>query len=191
MVVIRVNGNIHAEQAKIVVEGIHRQALTGVIVLPSFCELLNEVPADEEIQVVQQKQDTPVADKYSWSFDEQAEIWWNCGQSIEDCIAQARDENDAGYKTVFIGERRPFVLAEHLRADILLETLEEAAYEFCGAGAEDWDAFNRRKSHELAELEAAIAPVVESWMQKYGYEPRFCAIENVAEYDLTPEEAGT
>lgn len=54
MVIIRINGRIHAEQAKIVLEGIHNQARTGVIVLPSFCELLNEVPADEEIKVLHQ-----------------------------------------------------------------------------------------------------------------------------------------
>lgn len=54
MVVIRINGNIHPEQAKIIVEGIHAQAHAGVIVLPSICELLNEVPADEEIQVIHQ-----------------------------------------------------------------------------------------------------------------------------------------
>lgn len=52
MVIIRVNGHIRPEQARIVTEGIHTQARTGVIVLPSFCELLNEVPAGEEIQVL-------------------------------------------------------------------------------------------------------------------------------------------
>lgn len=52
MVIIRVNAHIRPEQARIVTEGIHNQARTGVIVLPSFCELLSEVPAGEEIQVL-------------------------------------------------------------------------------------------------------------------------------------------
>lgn len=54
MVVIRVNASIRPESAKIIVEGIHAQASTGVIVLPECCELLNELPADEEIQVIHQ-----------------------------------------------------------------------------------------------------------------------------------------
>lgn len=54
MVVIRINGSIKAEQARIITEAVHTQAKTGVIVLPGICELLNEVPADEEIQVFYQ-----------------------------------------------------------------------------------------------------------------------------------------
>lgn len=53
MVIIRINAQLPPVQAQIVVEGIHTQAHTGVIVLPNFCELLNEVPADETIKVVQ------------------------------------------------------------------------------------------------------------------------------------------
>ena len=54
MVIIRINGNIHPERAKIIVEGIHNQAPTGVIVVPNCCELLNEVPEDQEIKVIHQ-----------------------------------------------------------------------------------------------------------------------------------------
>lgn len=60
MVIIRVNGRISPQQAEVVTEAIHMQAAPGVIVVPHFCELLNEVPADEEIQVLHQ--DTRVAD---------------------------------------------------------------------------------------------------------------------------------
>lgn len=52
MVIIRVNARIPAAQAQKTVEGIHLQAPTGVIVLPSYCELLNEVPGDEQVQVM-------------------------------------------------------------------------------------------------------------------------------------------
>lgn len=60
MVIIRVNGRISPQQAEVVTEAIHMQAASGVIVLPHFCELLNEVPAGEEIQVLHQ--DTRVAE---------------------------------------------------------------------------------------------------------------------------------
>lgn len=60
MVIIRVNGRISPQQAEVVTEAIHMQAASGVIVVPHFCELLNEVPAGEEIQVLYQ--DTRVAE---------------------------------------------------------------------------------------------------------------------------------
>ena len=60
MVIIRVNSRIPTAQAQSIVQGIHLQAPSGVIVLPAYCELLNEVPADEEIQVLHQ--DTRVAE---------------------------------------------------------------------------------------------------------------------------------
>lgn len=51
MVVIRINGNIHPERAKIIVEGIHNQAHAGVIVVPHFCEVLHN-DQDDDIKVV-------------------------------------------------------------------------------------------------------------------------------------------
>lgn len=127
-------------------------------------------------------------DKYNWSFDGEAEIWYNSGASIEDCIQQAREENDTDYggeyTTVFIGERVPFNIEANLNVEQLLESLEESAYEFCGDAAEGWDTFNPRKHAEIDELRAAIAPVVRGWLAKYDRLPHFCAIENVAEYAL-------
>lgn len=129
-----------------------------------------------------------MSDKYNWSFDGEAEVWWDCGASIEDCIDQAREENttDRGgeYKTVFIGERVPFDIAENLNVEALLESLEEEAYEFCGDAASGWEPYDYKKPAEINELRQAVAMVVIGWLEKYGRSPRFCAIENVAEYDL-------
>jgi hypothetical protein len=55
MVVIRINAYLPDEQYARLVVGINQQAkYNGVITLPPYCELLNEVPPDEEIMVVQQ-----------------------------------------------------------------------------------------------------------------------------------------
>lgn len=55
MVIIRIKSNIPEGSAQIIAQGIHRQAHTGVIVLPNCCELLNEVPEDQEILVTHQE----------------------------------------------------------------------------------------------------------------------------------------
>lgn len=130
-------------------------------------------------------------DKYHWSFDEYAEIWWSSGASIEDCKTQAREENatdhNGEYKTVFIGESVPFDIAGQLDVECLLENLEQSAFDFCGDAAEGWDAFDPRKPAEIDELRQAVASVVIGWLEKYDRYPHFCAIENVAEYDLNEE----
>lgn len=55
MVIIRINANLCQEDFNKTAQSILIQAATtGVVVLPNYCELLNEVPADEEIKVIQQ-----------------------------------------------------------------------------------------------------------------------------------------
>lgn len=60
MVIIKCNAALPDAQRRTLEINLHDQAADGVIVLPNFCELLNEVPADEEIQVIHQ--DTRVAE---------------------------------------------------------------------------------------------------------------------------------
>lgn len=51
MIVIKCNARLTDEQRRALEINIHDQAADGVIVLPLFCDLLNEVPKDEEIAI--------------------------------------------------------------------------------------------------------------------------------------------
>lgn len=62
MVIIRINLKMDQRAMAGTVKEIHAQAKKGVIVLPPWCELLNEVPAGEEIQIIQQKDGDRVAE---------------------------------------------------------------------------------------------------------------------------------
>lgn len=126
--------------------------------------------------------------KYYWNFDQNAEMWYECGDSIEECLQQARDMNDADYETVYIGESVPFVPSDHLNVDVLLDNLEEQAYEFAGDAAEDWRTYEYKKREEMAELATTIGQIVEEWLKKYGRYPTFCCIENVVGYSLSKED---
>lgn len=127
-------------------------------------------------------------DKYYWNFNQHAEIWYESGESVEDCIKQARELNDGNHQTVFIGECNPFVPSDHLNVDVLLDNLEEQAYEFAGEVAEDWRTYEYKKREEMAELTTAIGRIVEDWLKKYGRYPTFCCIENVTEYAVYRED---
>lgn len=59
MVIIRLNPLLRMRQVIDIEESIRKQAETGIIILPEYAELLNEVPADEEIKVI--SQGTPAA----------------------------------------------------------------------------------------------------------------------------------
>lgn len=61
MVVIKCTARMKPQQEIDLVRYIQEQATTGVIVLPEFCQLLNEVPADEKIQIVHQDNTDRVA----------------------------------------------------------------------------------------------------------------------------------
>lgn len=54
MVIIKVNKSLKAEAAYSLHQVLKEQAKDGVVILPVFCELLNEVPADEGIQIIRQ-----------------------------------------------------------------------------------------------------------------------------------------
>ena len=54
MVIIKCNAALSGEDFVNIMQGIQNQAATGIVMLPCFCELLNEVPADEEIQIIRQ-----------------------------------------------------------------------------------------------------------------------------------------
>ena len=126
-------------------------------------------------------------DKYYWNFDQRAEIWYESGNSIEECMKQAREMNDANYQTVYIGECVPFVPSEHLYVDVLLDSLEQQAFEFAGEAAEDWRTYEYKKQEEMAELTDAIGKIVDEWLKKHGRYPTFCCIENVTGYSLSKE----
>lgn len=129
-------------------------------------------------------------DKYSWSFDGDAERWYESADSIAECIADARDSVARGDSepadTVYIGVNVPFV--PRVDAESVLETVEEDAYEFNEVG-EDWDAFDTHKmKDELEELSDTLSGAVNAWLKKYGREPSFYAIEGIKSYALYPEK---
>ena len=56
MIVIRCNSRIDGKALAAFWESCVNMAKTGVIVLPPFCELLNEVPDDPDVIVVRDKE---------------------------------------------------------------------------------------------------------------------------------------
>lgn len=52
MVIIRICISMKSEDSRKIVDDIHEQAKTGVIVLPQCCELLSDVQGESEIKAI-------------------------------------------------------------------------------------------------------------------------------------------
>ncbi|WP_099206221.1 hypothetical protein [Scatolibacter rhodanostii] len=119
-------------------------------------------------------------DKYSWNFTEHAEIWYESADTIEECLAQAREQKDDDTWCVFIGENVPFVTT--ISSYDTLDRIEEEAYEFCEL-ADSWQPHCVERE-KLDELEEQLTEVVQAWLEKYNQQPDFWAVQNVTRYDL-------
>lgn len=123
-------------------------------------------------------------DNYYWSYSRTAEVWYESGETIEDCIRQAKELNDDNHSVVYIGEAVPFVPSQHLNVDRLLDDLCEQAYDFAGEAAEDWEPYDCKKREEMKSLHDAIGAVVDNWLKEHDRYPTFSTIENITEYSL-------
>lgn len=125
--------------------------------------------------------------KYSWSFDGDAEIWYESANSIEQCIAEAKASIESGESapvdTVYIGENCEFIPT--VVAESILEQIEDDAFEFAGEIGGDWNAYDYKSMKlELEELSATLSEDVRAWLKKHGREPNFCAVQNVKGFPL-------
>ena len=117
--------------------------------------------------------------KYIWEYDE-TDIWkHDLFDTVEDCILDAKENYliESGTEIV-VGEA---VLWEpYVSTELILEQLQEDAYEECGEVAGDWYAYNYRK-HEskLDELSDRLTDIVKQWLKDNGTYPDFYKIENV------------
>ena len=124
-------------------------------------------------------------DKYSWSYEEDMDIWHESGKTIEDCIAQAEDTNKLpwhGKPFVYVGENVKWEVS--VEPTGVLEALEQCAYEQCGEAAENWESFGPEMQAELDELGEQLSTVVIAWLKKSNREPVFYTIENIKQYPL-------
>ena len=132
-------------------------------------------------------------DKYSWSFNGDAELWYEGADTIEECTAQAKVAIENGIEpptdTVYIGKNTPF--NPTVDAESVLETIEEQAYEFCDEAAEDWESFDPHKDSEIvSELSDALTSVVNTWLKKHDREPYFYKVDGVKAYPLIASKPG-
>ena len=118
--------------------------------------------------------------RYTWNYNETDELWLHdIFDTIEDCILDAKENYDVkSDETIAVGVIYPYIPKTDI--DILLERLEEDAYEECGEAAESW-YISTRKGHEkeFDELQEKVDLLVTEYLEKIGEKPYFYKIDDV------------
>lgn len=120
--------------------------------------------------------------KYSWSFSESETFYQNSGDSIEDCINQAKDcflDMENHYQHIHIGENIAF--KPEIDVDQIIYNLVEQAFGKCGEAAEKWLQVDEYKKYMLY---AAMQESLENWLKLIGEVPMFYSVDNVSKHEI-------
>lgn len=121
--------------------------------------------------------------KYFWNFDEHDEVWRNSGDTIEECISEAKWEKEyreMAEDYVYIGE----IEAHEPEIDIeyLIDNIQEQAYEECGESCEGW--LDGLKKEDMKKLEERLNKVFADWLEETKNQPYFGNFAKVSKYNL-------
>lgn len=117
--------------------------------------------------------------KYYWSFDKHAEVWHRHGDTIKDCINQAR-EYDSDEAVVYIGEAGKYI--PHVDADHILDNAYEQAWDEVGESADTW--LHKLDRDIVDDLSNRLSDVFHEWLKQHDLMPKFGTLTNVRDFDL-------
>ena len=121
--------------------------------------------------------------KYYWSFDINKEGWYCGEESIEECIASARDEDETK-KIVYIGKCQEY---EADLGDIdIIERLQEIAYGQCGEVADGW--LDGLSVKDIARLNNRLNIVFQDWLEEINECPQFGNFSEIFCYNIKTGE---
>ena len=115
---------------------------------------------------------------YSYSFDK--EIFIGPFDSVEEAIAQAREDCCGERSEVYIGEDGEF--NPSVDGEWCMDMLRDQAREECGEAADSYLEFVTKESEK--ELTKMLTYTFNVWAKNNGHEPCFYPVKNVKTYSL-------
>lgn len=126
---------------------------------------------------------------YIWNENEHDEIWYlDIFETEEECVEDAiKNYNMMPGETIFIGKIYEYV--PYPDVDIMLERMENDAYEECGDVTDWWEISNRKYNPEaFDELCEKVNTAVDEYLKKIGMMPNFYKIKDVHKVIIGEEE---
>ena len=116
----------------------------------------------------------------TWNYKETDELWQRDQFKTEEgCILDAKGNYGmkTGY-TIAIGTVYPYTVSADV--DVLLEQLEQDAYEECGEAAENWDISSRiHYDEQIDKLHFEVTECVERYLSSINEVPSFYRIDDI------------
>ncbi len=114
------------------------------------------------------------------------ESWIDCSEDKEEAISYVLSKYDASQisemkkVTIYKGVEKKQNFNQFLNVSQILENINEAAYERCGEGVEDYLTYLPQ------EVEDDLEKVINDWHTRHNLEPTFFMIEDIepVEVDL-------
>lgn len=124
--------------------------------------------------------------KLTWE-NKPKDIWRNdLFDTEEECIEDAIEQGYKAGDTIVIGEAEEYTI--NADVGLLLDRLEEDAYEQCGEIAADWNIYKKEHEKELEELRKEVTFAVEKFLKKINQEPYFYKIVGIREITIGGKE---
>ena len=122
---------------------------------------------------------------YAWTRKSNDDIWrGGICDSVKECIEEARYEGYEDSDTFALGYALPYEV-DYIDGDLVIEALQEQAYDELGEVSESWlDSITREQREDLNNR---LLKVVLEWLKDCKEEPSFYRVEPFDE--LTLQEA--
>ena len=117
--------------------------------------------------------------QYSWYFDELIGGTEPC-DTIEECLKEARRENDGTYEYVFIGTVEYY--ESKIDIDDLIEKIQDDVYYYTEDNIEDY--LENVTDEEKGELSLMLNKAFDEWKNRYHYEVDYYFIKDAKAYEL-------
>ena len=117
--------------------------------------------------------------QYAWYFDNLSASSEPC-DTIEECLKEARQENDGEYEKVFIGTVE--YIESKIDVDVLIENISDDVYRDTEDNIEDY--LEDVTDEEKEELSLMLNKTFNEWKKKHSYELNFYFVKDAKAYNL-------
>lgn len=123
-------------------------------------------------------------DKYSWSFIKDETVYTQTGESIEECLFDAKSENYGSQKKVYIGENEPVQIDLNIDVDSIIDDMDCTIQDICPWSADMGYWSNGISEKDTEALGKALNDTFKKWLQDTKNEPSYFRVINVVEYQI-------
>lgn len=119
--------------------------------------------------------------KYCWAYDKNEQFFDGVGDTVEECINEAKINNLQGFDKFYIGCNRKHEIGVYIDIDGLLDSFDRSI-EAEVYRVDEWSG--TLQDNHIEQLEKELDEVLQKWLKSTGNQPFYYDIINIKEYSL-------